>query len=60
MKSKDSMVYLVYLLSFALLALSPSVIDIAFAPDAPITSFLNAWLENGENFVNSMQYVPGY
>lgn len=60
MKSKDYVFYIVSILALALIVLSPVAIDIVFAPDAPITNVLNTWLENGENFVNSMEYAAGY
>ncbi|MEZ5490460.1 MAG: hypothetical protein R3F50_09100 [Gammaproteobacteria bacterium] len=59
MKNKDSVVYIVFILSFALFVLSPAIIDNVFAQDAPVTSVFNTWLVYGENFVNSMVFNPG-
>ena len=54
MKSKDYVVYVVLTLVFALLLLTPTIIDSVFAQDALLTNILEAWLVHGENFVNSV------
>ena len=56
MNNKDSVFYIVSILSLALLVLSPIIIDNIYAQDAPITSVFNTWLAYGENFVNAMVY----
>ena len=60
MKNKDSMVYLIFILSIATLALAPGIIDSIYAPDTPVTNVFGTWLEQGENFVNSMVYATGF
>lgn len=54
MKSKDYVVYVVFTLVFALLLLTPTIIDSVFAQDALLTNILESWLVHGENFVNSV------
>ncbi len=54
MKSKDYVVYVVLTLVFALLLLTPTIIDSVFAQDALLTNILESWLVHGENFVNSV------
>ena len=60
MKGRDYKVYTLSLLTFALLVLSPLIIDAVFAPGMPVTEILGAWLAHGERFVNSMVYAAGY
>ena len=59
MKNKDFVFYTVSILSFALLVLSPIIVDRVFAQDTPISSILNTWLVYGENFVNARVFA-GY
>ena len=60
MKSKDYVFYTVSVLSLALLVLSPILIDIVYAQNAPITSVLQTWLQYAENFVNLKVYATVY
>ena len=60
MKYKDSVFLLVTFLAFALVVLSPFVIDTVLAPETPLANVLSTWLAYGENFVASMVYGGAY
>ncbi|MBT8145781.1 MAG: hypothetical protein KJN90_02960 [Gammaproteobacteria bacterium] len=57
MKNKDYVFYATFILSLALLVMSPVIIENVYAQDAPITSLLSTWLAYAESFVNFKVYA---
>lgn len=57
MNNKDYAFYAIFVLSLALLVMSPAIIESVYGQDAPITSLLSTWLAYAESFVISNVYA---
>jgi len=60
MKTKDSLIYGVFVLSFALLICLHAFLNSAFAPGSPVTELVHTLLMYADHFVNSNAFVTTF